>query len=69
MAPRRVSERITVKMQQIENEQRILEQERLLKNQLKAKEAEERQKQLEVEREREREKRYKERERIQEGSC
>ncbi|XP_057317349.1 mucin-17-like isoform X2 [Hydractinia symbiolongicarpus] len=66
MAPRRVSERITVKMQQIEKEQRILEQERLLKNQLKAKEAEERQKQLEVEREKEREKRYKERERIQE---
>lgn len=69
MAPRRASNRISLKMQQKEAAERLLEQERVLKQEQKLKEAEERQKQLEKQKAEEREKRYKQREKLLEGKA
>jgi hypothetical protein len=63
MAPRRSSDRILIKMQVREDEQRQKELKRILKNEQKAQEAEKKQKELQLEKEKEREKRYQERER------
>eukprot|EP00111_Clytia_hemisphaerica_P006367 TCONS_00018467-protein len=63
MAPRRSSDRIHIKMQVREDEHRKKEQKRLLKSEMKAREAEKRLKELEKEKQKEREKRYLERER------
>lgn len=63
MAPRRSSDRIHIKIQVLEEEKRRKEHTRILKNELKAKEAEKRQKEFEKEKEKEREERYLNRER------
>ena len=69
MAPRRASNRISLKMQQKESAERLLEQERILKQEQKLKEAEARQKQLEKQKAEEREKRHKQREKLLEGKA